>query len=117
MKLHYFYDPLCGWCYGASPLLQAAAALPGVSVEMHAGGMIDEEEGRAITPDWRAYVMPHDKRIAQMSSQPFGDAYYDGLLNDIGAPPPGWASRRWRCWPASSAHITRKVGASPSSRC
>ncbi|AOZ52746.1 DsbA family protein [Chromobacterium vaccinii] len=86
MKLHYFYDPLCGWCYGASPLLQAAAALPGVSVEMHAGGMIDEEEGRAITPDWRAYVMPHDKRIAQMSGQPFGDAYYDGLLNDIGAP-------------------------------
>ncbi|AAQ60605.1 putative protein-disulfide isomerase, contains CxxC motif [Chromobacterium violaceum] len=86
MKLHYFYDPLCGWCYGASPLLQAVAALPGVSVEMHAGGMLDESEGRTITPDWRSYVMPHDKRIAQMSGQPFGDAYYDGLLNDIGAP-------------------------------
>lgn len=50
MKLHYFYDPLCGWCYGASPLLQAVAALPGVSVEMHAGGMLDESEGRTITP-------------------------------------------------------------------
>ncbi|UTH73398.1 DsbA family protein [Chromobacterium sp. IIBBL 290-4] len=86
MKLHYFYDPLCGWCYGASPLLKAAAAVPGVSVEMHAGGMIDESEGRTITPDWRGYVMPHDARIAQMSGQPFGDAYFNGLLKDIGAP-------------------------------
>ncbi|OHX17794.1 DsbA family protein [Chromobacterium sphagni] len=86
MKLHYFYDPLCGWCYGASPLLQAVAALPGVSVEMHAGGMIGSDEGRTITPEWRSYVMPHDQRIAAMSGQPFGSAYYDGLLNDVGAP-------------------------------
>lgn len=86
MKLHYFYDPLCGWCYGASPLLKAAAALPGLSVEMRAGGMIDEAEGRTITPEWRGYVMPHDARIAQMSGQPFGEAYFEGLLRDIGAP-------------------------------
>ena len=25
--LHYVYDPLCGWCYGAAPLLEAAADL------------------------------------------------------------------------------------------
>ena len=24
--LHYIYDPLCGWCYGAKPLIQAAQA-------------------------------------------------------------------------------------------
>ncbi|RLR78637.1 protein-disulfide isomerase, partial [Pseudomonas aeruginosa] len=23
LTLHYLYDPLCGWCYGASPLLAA----------------------------------------------------------------------------------------------
>lgn len=22
--LHYIYDPLCGWCYGAAPLVRAA---------------------------------------------------------------------------------------------
>ncbi|POZ63437.1 DsbA family protein [Chromobacterium alticapitis] len=86
MKLHYFYDPLCGWCYGASPLLKAAAALPGMELVMHAGGMIDEAEGRTITPEWRGYVMPHDARIGQMSGQPFGEAYFEGLLRDIGAP-------------------------------
>ncbi|PRP70431.1 protein-disulfide isomerase [Chromobacterium amazonense] len=86
MKLHYFYDPLCGWCYGASPLLKAAAAVPGLELIMHAGGMLDEAEGRTITPEWRGYVMPHDARIAQMSGQPFGEAYFEGLLRDIGAP-------------------------------
>lgn len=86
MTLHYFYDPLCGWCYGASPLLQAAAALPGLRLEMRAGGMIAPEDGRVITADWRGYVMPHDQRIAQLSGQPFGEAYFNGLLNDVGAP-------------------------------
>nr|WP_199064239.1 DsbA family protein [Chromobacterium sp. ASV5] len=85
MTLHYFYDPLCGWCYGASPLLQAAA-LPGLTLEMRAGGMIAPEDGRVITADWRGYVMPHDQRIAQLSGQPFGEAYFNGLLNDVGAP-------------------------------
>ena len=26
--LHYLYDPLCGWCYGAAPLLRAAPRRP-----------------------------------------------------------------------------------------
>ena len=24
--LHYIYDPMCGWCYGAEPLIEAARA-------------------------------------------------------------------------------------------
>lgn len=27
--LHYIFDPLCGWCYGAAPLVKAAQSLPG----------------------------------------------------------------------------------------
>ncbi|MEG1327174.1 MAG: DsbA family protein, partial [Janthinobacterium sp.] len=26
--LHYIFDPLCGWCYGAAPLVEAARAVP-----------------------------------------------------------------------------------------
>ncbi|HCE6900324.1 hypothetical protein [Pseudomonas aeruginosa] len=33
LTLHYLYDPLCGWCYGASPLL-AAEALDGLGAAM-----------------------------------------------------------------------------------
>ena len=37
--LHYVYDPLCGWCYGAAPLLRAAAGIPGLRIALHAGGL------------------------------------------------------------------------------
>lgn len=40
---------------------------------------------RTITPQWREYVIPHDKRIAQLTGQPFGLNYFDQLLNDTGA--------------------------------
>ena len=36
--LHYFYEPLCGWCYGAAPLVQAAAEQ--VQVQAHGGGLM-----------------------------------------------------------------------------
>ncbi|WP_159913435.1 DsbA family protein [Pantoea sp. 18069] len=82
--LHYIFDPLCGWCYAAAPLL-AASHLPGLELQWHAGGMLSGASRRTITPDWRAHVMPHDERIAALTGQPFGDAYFNGLLNQIGA--------------------------------
>ena len=33
----------------------------------------------------RHYVMPHDLRIAQLTGQPFGKDYFDGLLRDTSA--------------------------------
>ena len=83
--MHYIFDPLCGWCYAAAPLLAAARALPGLELQWHAGGMLSGAARRTITPDWRAHVMPHDERIAALTGQPFGDAYYNGLLNQVGA--------------------------------
>jgi len=83
--LHYIFDPLCGWCYAAAPLVDAARAVPGLKIELHGGGMMTGPNRRAITPEWRSYVIPHDRRIAELSGQPFGVAYFDGLLNDGGA--------------------------------
>jgi len=80
--LHYVFDPLCGWCYAAAPLVTAARKVHGLTVALHGGGMMTGANRRAITPQWRAYVMPHDQRIAQLSGQPFGSGYFDGLLND-----------------------------------
>jgi putative protein-disulfide isomerase len=40
---------------------------------------------RPITPQWREYVMPHDLRIAQLTGQPFGEAYFEDLLRDTTA--------------------------------
>ncbi|MBV8679548.1 MAG: DsbA family protein [Aquitalea sp.] len=80
--LHYFYDPLCGWCYAASPLIQAAAALPSLTVQLHGGGMMSGANRQAVTAALRDYVMPHDERIAKLTGQVFGTAYFDGLLRD-----------------------------------
>ncbi|WP_395316474.1 DsbA family protein [Variovorax sp. UC74_104] len=83
--LHYIFDPLCGWCYAAAPLVDAAREVPGLKVEFHGGGMMTGANRRAITPQWRDYVMPHDHRIAEMTGQPFGERYFEGLLRDTGA--------------------------------
>jgi putative protein-disulfide isomerase len=81
--LHYIHDPLCGWCYGAAPLVKAAREV--LPVVAHAGGMMTGARRQHVTPQLRTYVMQHDRRIAQISGQPFGDAYFEGLLRDTSA--------------------------------
>ncbi|MDR6608218.1 DsbA family protein [Pseudomonas synxantha] len=83
MILHYIYDPLCGWCYGAKPLVQAAQAV--LPVIAHGGGMMTGANRQRVSPQLRNYVMPHDRRIAEYSGQPFGEAYFEGLLRDHSA--------------------------------
>ncbi|AJG23136.1 DsbA family protein [Cupriavidus basilensis] len=85
LTLHYIYDPLCGWCYGAAPLVRAARAVPGLALALHGGGMLTGANRRRITAQWRDYVMPHDRRIAALTGQPFGERYFEGLLRDESA--------------------------------
>jgi len=82
-RLHYVHDPLCGWCYAAAPLVKVARE--SFEIVAHAGGMLAGAGRRAVTPEWRSFVMPHDNRIALASGQPFGPAYFDGLLRDHSA--------------------------------
>jgi putative protein-disulfide isomerase len=81
--LHYIYDPYCGWCYAAAPLVRAARGI--LPVRAHGGGMLAGPERRPVTPQLRDYVIPHDRRIAQVTGQVFGAAYFDELLRDPGA--------------------------------
>ena len=81
--LHYIHDPLCGWCYGAAPLVKVARGI--LPVVAHAGGMMTGAQRRPVTPELRAFVLGHDRRIAQVSGQAFGVAYSDGLLIDHSA--------------------------------
>jgi putative protein-disulfide isomerase len=81
--LHYIHDPLCGWCYAAAPLVKAAREI--LPVVAHAGGMMAGSRRQQVSPQLRGYVLPHDRRIAQLTGQPFGEAYTDGLLRDTTA--------------------------------
>lgn len=79
--LHAIIDPLCGWCYAAAPLLDAAAKA-GFTIKLHGGGMLTGTRRKQIDANWRDYVMPHDLRISELTGQPFGENYFDGLLRD-----------------------------------
>lgn len=106
--LHYIFDPLCGWCYGAAPLVETARQVPQLQLQWHAGGMLAGPQARHITADWRAHVLPHDQRIAQLTGQTFGSAYTDGLLNAVGTPldsgPPITAMLAVRAMASATVH-------------
>lgn len=78
--LHYVFDPLCGWCYGAEPLINAASGL--MPVVLHGGGMMAGANRQKVSAQLRDFVMPHDRRIAEYTGQPFGQDYFEGLLRD-----------------------------------
>ena len=83
--LHYIYDPMCGWCSAAAPLIQAARQIDGLNIELHAGGLWVGSQIKRITPELRAFVMTNDARIAQISGQTFGAGYQNGLLSNTQA--------------------------------
>lgn len=78
--LHYIYDPFCGWCYGVAPLVRAAREV--IRVRAHGGGMMIGSRRQQVSAQLRNYVMPHDNQIAELTGQPFSEAYFDGLLRD-----------------------------------
>jgi putative protein-disulfide isomerase len=78
--LHYIHDPLCGWCYGAEPLVEAARGVAGLSISLHGGCLWPRPT--QLPENTRRYIQSADAKIAQMSGQPFGKAYLQGLLLD-----------------------------------
>lgn len=82
ITLDYIYDPLCGWCYGAAPLIAIAASHPNISLKLNGGGMMAGLNVKPVTPALREFVQPHDSNIAQVSGQLFSDDYKNGLLKD-----------------------------------
>jgi putative protein-disulfide isomerase len=79
VKVHYFFDPMCGWCYGATSLLAAMAANSEINLEFHPGGMIDN---KAIAPSFRKHILEHDERIAKLTGATFGDGYIQRVQNN-----------------------------------
>ena len=72
VNVHYFFDPMCGWCYGASSLIEVLANMSEFEIIYHPGGMIPK---RAIDPSFRQHILQADEQIASMTKAHFGDAY------------------------------------------
>lgn len=79
--LHYLFDPLCGWCYGAGP---AIAALDGseVALVMQPTGLFVTGGKRFMDEEFAAHAWANDQRIAQLTGQPFSERYREKVLGD-----------------------------------
>lgn len=72
VKVHYFFDPMCGWCFGASPLLETLAEMPTITLKLHPGGMLPRSE---LAAEFRAHILEADQQISLVTGQVFGEAY------------------------------------------
>ncbi|MDW6004588.1 DsbA family protein [Vibrio mangrovi] len=72
VNVHYIFDPMCGWCYGASELIAQFDHMEEVHLQLHPGGMIQKTP---ISPDFRQHILEADKHIETQTGQPFGDTY------------------------------------------
>lgn len=79
----FLIDPLCGWCYAAMPQVRALRAHVGTArFELMPTGLFTGAGARPMTRSFRDYAWSQDQRIAQMTSQPFSQAYYDNVLDN-----------------------------------
>lgn len=76
----YLFDPLCGWCYAAAPVLARLQATPGVQVVLAPTGLFAGAGARPMDAQFAAYAWANDQRIAQLTGQPFSQAYREQVL-------------------------------------
>lgn len=80
-KLYYVYDPLCGWCYGFSPVIMAIHQKYGhrVHIEVIAGGMV---RGDRVGPIGQVapFIKSAYKTVEQHCGVKFGQAFLQGVL-------------------------------------
>ncbi|MBK6266861.1 DsbA family protein [Marivirga sp. S37H4] len=76
IKLLYFYDPLCGWCFGFSPIIKALEQkyAPEISFEAISGGMILGERIKPLR-EMHAYLRDAMPRLEKMTGVKFGEDY------------------------------------------
>ena len=81
-RVTYLFDPLCGWCYGASPALEKLVAEPGFAVDLAPTGFFAGEGARPMDARFAAFVWTNDERIARLTGQPFSEEYRRTVLGD-----------------------------------
>lgn len=84
MRITYLFDPLCGWCYGAGPVLEQIARLEGATLVLAPTGLFAGEAARSLDAEFAAYACQNDQRIARLTGQPFTEAYRTRVLGRTG---------------------------------
>jgi putative protein-disulfide isomerase len=80
----YLFDPLCGWCYGASPVVQQLGQRPDVQMSLHPTGLFSGS-GLVMDAHFAAFAWSNDQRIQQLTGQTFSTAYRQQVLGRYGS--------------------------------
>lgn len=80
----YLFDPLCGWCYGASPAIQKLGQHAGVTLELAPSGLFSGGE-RVMDAAFADYAWSNDVRIEKQTGQRFTAHYRTHVLGKLGS--------------------------------
>src|ERR1035437_9479643 len=80
----YLFDPLCGWCYGASPVIQQLGQQTDIQLELAPTGLL-AGGGRSMDAAVADYAWSNDLRIAKLTGQRFTEAYRRNVLGCHGS--------------------------------
>ncbi|UOR05601.1 DsbA family protein [Hymenobacter aerilatus] len=91
-EILYLFDPLCGWCYGMSPVIrQAQQAFAGrIDVSVLCGGMLTGADAASIGESWD-FLSGGAAQVGEVTGAEFGAAYHtvgeEGALRLDSEPP------------------------------
>lgn len=80
----YLFDPLCGWCYGASPVIQRLGRHGNIHLELAPTGLFAGAGGRSLDASFADYAWSNDTRIEKLTGQRFTEAYRTQVLRRPG---------------------------------
>ena len=81
----YLLDPLCGWCYGAAPVIGQLAQQASIQLDLLPTGLFVGGD-RTMDAAFAEYAWSNDQRIAQRTGQSFTEAYRQQVLGRTGSP-------------------------------
>ncbi len=80
--LQYLFDPLCGWCYGATAAVSEAASAAGIQLELLPSGLFSGAGARPMDDSFASYAWSNDQRIERLTGRPFSERYRTQVLAD-----------------------------------
>ncbi|MBP2306802.1 DsbA family protein [Azospirillum melinis] len=78
----YLFDPLCGWCYGASPAIAMLPAIGDLALELLPTGLFSGAGARPLDEGFAAHAWAYDQRIHELTGQVFSERYRTDVLGD-----------------------------------
>ncbi|WP_377807003.1 DsbA family protein [Azospirillum sp. A29] len=78
----YLFDPLCGWCYGASPAIATLSEVGDLALELLPTGLFSGAGARPLDDGFAAHAWAYDQRIHALTGQVFSERYRTGVLGD-----------------------------------